>query len=169
MSEITQEALKKLLHYDPDTGLFTWIRKPSKHSSQSLVGRNTGYTGAHGYVYIGLSRKQHRAHQLAFLYMTGSNAPDQVDHINHDRSDNRWENLRAVSRVENLRNQSKYSNNKSGFTGVYYRKSCKKWYAQIGVNGCNTRLGTYECITAAILSRKSAEVAYGFHANHGNN
>jgi hypothetical protein len=78
---------------------------------------------------IQINGKTYQAHRLAFLYMTGKFPPDEVDHINHEPSDNRFVNLRQVTRLENLRNQSLSKNNKSGFTGVSWYGRYSKWVA----------------------------------------
>jgi hypothetical protein len=79
-----------------------------------------------GYRHIGVLGKVYSAHRLAFLYMTGKFPLDEVDHKNHERSDNRWSNLREVTRLENSRNRSMHLNNKSGFSGVCWKKRVSK-------------------------------------------
>ena len=97
------------------------------------------------------------------------NPPDemQIDHINHDRADNRWVNLRQVSNAENSRNRIMCTRNKSGHTGVCWDKATNKWKSQIGFDGQVNRLGTYENIDDAIMVRQIAEEVFGFHENHG--
>jgi len=91
--------------------------------------------------------------------------PEEVDHINHNKSDNRWDNLRAVSHIENGRNQSKHTTNTSGYTGVYKVKC--KYMARIYVDGKYKNLGTYDDIEDARDARIYAEYYYNFHDNHG--
>lgn len=91
----------------------------------------------------------------------------QVDHINHDRADNRIENLRIVDGFENGRNRTKNKNNQSGVTGVYFKTSHNKWAAGIRIGGKNKHLGYFSKIDGAIQARKTAEKQYNFHENHG--
>lgn len=90
---ITQQRLKELFEYTPDTGLF--IRKI--RVGNQIAGNIAGSLKKDGYVYIKIDSKPYKAHRLAFLYMEGY-MPEEVDHINRDCSDNRWCNLRASNR-----------------------------------------------------------------------
>lgn len=154
---ITQGRLKDYLSYNPETGLFK--RLTSKHSVAVI-------THAKGYLYIKIGSKSYFQHRLAFLYMTGL-MPSQVDHINHNRSDNRWENLRSADQLVNMKNKSKYKNNSSGFTGVRWNEDRCKWQAAIARDGKNKHLGLFENLSDAVLARVTKEEEYGFHCNHG--
>lgn len=90
-----------------------------------------------------------------------------IDHINHERSDNRIENLRLVTNNQNRINQRMDKRNSPGKTGVYWHKSQMKWIASIGVNGKNLHLGTFSDFESASKARSDAEIKYGFHENHG--
>ncbi len=138
-SILTQERIKELLHYDPDTGIFTRIVRTSNCVKP---GSEPGYIDTCGYRTIGINGKFGKAHRLAFLYMTGKLPEADVDHINGDRADNRWSNLRDVSRSINVQNQRMaHSNNKSGLLGVH--RHYGKWQAQIKINGKRIYLGTF--------------------------
>src|SRR5699024_2308960 len=91
----------------------------------------------------------------------------EVDHINHIRNDNRIENLRLVSRGDNMLNKSMYSNNKSGVTGVSWKSRNKTWVAQIQIGGKKKFLYEGRSLADAISARKLAESTNGFHENHG--
>ena len=93
--------------------------------------------------------------------------PEQVDHINHDRVDNRWCNLHETSNQGNSRNQSKRKDNISGQTGVYFLQKRKKWRSCIMVGKKWISLGYYDLYDDAAAARKAAELKYGFHENHG--
>ena len=160
---ITQNELKKNLSYDPLTGLFTWIKRRPKIK----VGDIAGNVNKDDYVIICVNLKKYSAHRLAFLYMTGSIPKEQIDHINHNRSDNRWDNLRAVTHLENGKNRSKSERNTSGVTGVSWNKSRCRWVGQICVDGQRIGLGYHVKFSDAVDARKNAEVLYGFHENHG--
>jgi hypothetical protein len=161
---LSQDLLKDLLHYEPETGLFTW---KVDRGSVKLKGKATGYLGNVGYMRITINRKCYLSHRLAFLYMTGS-IPPQVDHINGIRSDNRWSNLRSCNNAQNNQNVRLSKNNTSGIKGVSWAKNVSKWIVQIGVGGKNIRLGIYEDIELAELVIKEAREHYhGRFANHG--
>jgi len=161
---ITQQDLKEILYYDPETGLFTW---KSFRGFKAKQGSIAGNKKTDGYVKITLLGKKRSAHRLAFLYMTGS-VPKQVDHINGLRDDNRWSNLRAATGPDNNRNQGMRSDNKSGVKGVCWLKDRCKWVAQIEVLGRNNVIGYFpDLIGAELAVRKAREELHGEFANHG--
>ena len=93
--------------------------------------------------------------------------PVEVDHINGIRTDNRIENLREVTRRENMRNKRVSVANSSGITGVGWSSAKQKWRACIKVDGKFIHLGYFEEKRAAIAAREEANRKYGFHENHG--
>ena len=172
---LTQEYLKKVLDYNPESGVFTRKWRPRSHyqTKRSWKTMNARYAGKEagnidnmGYVVIGIDGVKYRAHRLAFLYMRGS-FPRFTDHINHDKSDNRWENLRDVTPQDNSRNATRQKRNKSGFTGVRYLDKEGKWYSYIILDGIMKSLGIFRNKDEAIAARKKANINYGFHENHG--
>lgn len=162
--EYTKELIREYMHYDPETGHFTWIKNTG---NKNLVGNRAGVLDARGYIAISFFSYKTTAHRLAFLYMEGSFPPEHVDHINHIRHDNRWCNLRKVSKRENERNRGIQSNNKSGYTGVTWHKNTGKWRATIQVNGRQVSLGLHEKIEDAVRFRQEYAVQFGYHSNHG--
>lgn len=163
--ELTQETLRQLLHYDPETGVFTWLESRGRVKKGSVAG-NQSFNGCKLYVSIRILRKLYRAHQLVWLYMMGD-IPPEIDHINGDGTDNRWCNLREVTRQENCRNHRLRSNNLSGVCGVHWDPVNNKWRAEIGLSGKGVKLGRFSNFFDAVCARKSAENRLGFHANHG--
>lgn len=137
---LTQERLKELLSYDPNTGDFTRLigRSGPKARKGDVAGRDNGQ----GYIRIYVDGKGYKAHRLAWFYMTGY-WPSEVDHKNTVRSDNRWSNLREATRHENRTNCSAYKNNSSGIKGVSFYKPTGKWKAQIQKNGKKIGLGYF--------------------------
>jgi len=91
----------------------------------------------------------------------------QVDHINGDVTDNRWENLRLIYGGENQRNMKRAHNNTSGITGVVWDQSRALWHARIRLNQKDRFLGRFKSKDEAIAARKAAERQFGFHVNHG--
>lgn len=155
---MTQEELKARIHYDPETGIFTWLKGNRK-------GKTSGSTGGI-YIQICFSRKNFiYAHRLAFLYMVGK-IPKEVDHINLVKHDNRWSNLRPVTRGQNNMNRGPQINNKSGFRGVYYQKDHKKYVARLSgrINGERTTkfLGYFDTPQQAYEAyKKETKERYG--------
>lgn len=161
---LTQARLKELLHYNPDTGVWTWI--VSKGAARS--GKRAGaFSKISGYRQIAIDDKDHYEHRLAFLYLEGELPSDHTDHINRKKDDNRWQNLRRVTCQENQRNRKLQSNNTSGFQGVCWKKSEKRWVSRIIVDKKTIELGRFRDKSDAIEARKAAEIEHGFHPNHG--
>ena len=125
------------LSYDPESGHFTRNGRRAGYINRSL-----------GYVLISVRNKPEYAHRLAFLFMTGR-FPDGVDHINGDRSDNRWSNLREATQSQNMRNSRKRVDNNSGYKGVCYFKRTGKWLAYINVDRKRVHLGYHATAEAA--------------------
>ena len=144
---LTQVELKELLIYEPTSGVFLWKNKRTGPKKSSNI---AGYKNSHGYIQIRVKGKDYRAHQLAFLYMTGKFATRMIDHKNRTRDDNRWLNLREVTRSQNFHN-SAHRNPKSGYKGVYWHKRNKKYCARIMVDKKSYHLGYF--VTAEEASK----------------
>jgi len=174
---ITQEKLKEALLYKPETGEFTWLKRPISHfnSNRGHSVYNSMYAGkpagcvsaSDGYVIITINGSPYKAHRLAWLYVYGEFPVNQSDHKNHKRADNRIANIRDVPPAVNMKNQTLRSTNKSGQAGVHWRKDKKKYRAEIGVKSKSKHLGYYSEYTHAVIMRKFAENLYGYHKNHG--
>ena len=151
---LTQQELKKHLHYEPLTGLFTWI-KPKKHGTN--IGDVVGTKHKDGYLTLELNDKGYLLHRLAFLYMTSDFPANKVDHINGIRNDNRWKNLRHATNLQNCQNRKTPSNNRSGYIGVYHRPKYDKWQAKIDFNNKRVYLGCYKTAELASEAYKEAK------------
>jgi len=138
---ITQSELKELLEYNPDTGLFTWIK--SNGNRRLKAGDAAGTKMKVGYVRITIQGKNYLAHRLAYLYMTGNFPKNGIDHINHIKDDNRWSNLRDATNSQNNSNRVKQKNNTSGYKGVRWHKQHKKWRAEIKYMNKCIHIGCY--------------------------
>lgn len=137
---LTQERLKELLNYNPDTGIFTRIGGTGARK----IGKQSGCVCKAGYIVLGVDYKVYFAHRLAWLYMNGINPSEQVDHINGIRTDNRICNLRLASNSENSQNQRKArKDNASGLAGACYVKSSKNYKSQIKINCKTIHLGFF--------------------------
>lgn len=160
---ITQKRLKELLHYNPDTGIFTWLSAGQGRA----IGRKAGGNNGGGYIRISINGNRYMAHRLAWLYEHNEWPEGEIDHINHNHSDNRIINIRAVSSADNTKNRPLNCNSASGICGVYWYKRSSKWVAQIGINGKVRTIGYYLSKAAAVAARKAIELEHGFHQNHG--
>jgi hypothetical protein len=152
---LTRERLRALLHYDPETGVFTWLPRELAEFSDARAQRswNTKYAGKSagglnvvlGYVLIAVDGGRYFGHRLAWLYMTGEWPSRHVDHIDGQGWNNRWSNLRDVSAAVNLQNQRRArSNSESGLLGVHLDKRCGRYRAQIRVSGKVHALGYHD-------------------------
>lgn len=148
-----QEQLKNLLDYDPNTGNFIW--KIARNNNQIAAGTVAGRLTKKGYRHIGIDGKQYYAHRLAFLWMNGIEPTKQIDHINGIKDDNRWENLREATNLENHQNIGLCKNNTSGYNGVYYNKKANKWVSHIKSNNEYIYLGLFG--TAELANEKRLE------------
>ena len=168
-----QAYLKERLSYDPATGVFTWNRCADRTNAWNarFAGKTTGCvtTSLAGYttVQIGIDRKLYLASRLAWLYMTGSLPAKYIDHIDHDTTNNRFDNLREADDTDNARNKTKYKSNKSGVTGVNWNERDQRWLAYIRVSGKRIHGGYFKEFDDAVARRKELEIEHGFHPNHG--
>lgn len=129
--------LRQLVDYDPETGQLTrLVTKGGK-----AIGSKVGCAGPNGYLIANVAGYQFYVHRLIYLWMTGENPAHQIDHINGDRSDNRWINLRNATAAENQQNRKRSKNNTSGYLGV--SPFADRWQAHIKVNRKSIFLGLF--------------------------
>ena len=164
---LTLEELKQELEYLPSTGQFVRLKTHRTVKAGDIAGTAVQLSQhTKKYVRLAVKGKYYKAHRLTFFYMTGHWPVGDVDHINQDSLDNRWDNLRECTHQENGKNQKRYTNNSSGVTGIRQRSN-GKWRARIFVQGKHIDLGTYTSFADAVAARQLANKEYGFHENHG--
>lgn len=134
---ITQERLREVLHYDPISGLWTCLI----NRRRSRQGTITGVLNYFGYIQVSVDGAIYLSHRLAWLYMTGEWPEYEIDHIDLNKANNAWKNLRTSTRSANSANKPKQSNNSSGYKGV--SRCGNKWRAYIVVNKKQLYLGLY--------------------------
>lgn len=147
---ITQLELKKVLHYDLDNGLFTWIVDKSRTIKAGTVAGNLNQKG---YCRIKIDGQEYLSHRLAWLYIYGVMPKDGIDHINNIKTDNRITNLREATHFQNMRNRLLTVKNNTGYKGVSFCKRAKKFKVGITFNKIQIHLGYF-------IDAKSASLAY---------
>jgi len=143
--------LKTHVSYDRETGVFSWVQS----ASGRIMSRPAGTKTSDGYVCVYILGRLYQAHHLAWAFVYGE-WPDQIDHINRHRGDNRISNLRPATRSQNAHNKAEPTNNTSGFKGIRFRKN--RWEASCMVRGKRKYLGRH-------LSLGEARDAYDAFAN----
>jgi hypothetical protein len=149
--KLTQERLKEVLDYNPETGIFHRLAQR---------GKRTGYVDRLGYIKIGVDGSSYLAHRLAWLYVYGYFPENFIDHIDRNSSNNRITNLREVSHQCNMRNCKRQSSSSSDIKGVMFRKGL--WFASIRVEGKNLHLVSSTSKYLAAKMRYEAELKYGY-------
>ena len=156
--KLTQERLKELLDYDPETGVFIWkINRKYTAKKGSVAG-----CLKNNYWHISVNGNRYLAHRLAFLWMEGYLPENQVDHIDRNKINNRWSNLREVSQTCNMRNRAVLKNNKYKITGISFHKKLNKIRADIRISRKLIYLGIFDNLLDAVKARWEAEVKYNF-------
>jgi len=165
--DLTYERVAEALRYEPDTGRFFWKESrgcAKKGDEAGCWSVPQGIT----YLVIAIDGKMYKAHRLAYLLMTGHWPKDQIDHRDGNGANNRWENIRAVTSTENVRN-TKRRNNNSGFRGISWDRGTGKWRVRITNKGQRYVRGYFTELEDAILERLEAEAEiWGYHPSNLN-
>jgi hypothetical protein len=172
----SQDLLIALLSYDPETGVLTWRERDACWFKTLRAERtwNARYAGkpaftavsCNGYLEGSILNASCLAHRVIWKLVHGTD-PEQIDHINGRRVDNRLENLRDVNEGMNRRNMAIRSDNTSGRVGVVFDRRSNRWLARIHDNHKCVYLGTFKTLDEAIAARDAADREYGYHSNHG--
>jgi HNH endonuclease/AP2 domain len=151
-ASLMAERLREILIYSPSTGEFRWRIGRQGVAAGSMAGCNN-----RGYRRIGIDGHLRIASRLAFLWMTGEWPRQDMDHINRNRSDDRWANLREASRTQNNANRG-MRNNTGGMRGAIRDKKRRKWLAQVKISGKTRNLGRFATIWAAARAYDRAAI-----------
>lgn len=177
------DAIRQLVSYDAETGLFVWrerdvsmFRQGDRQANACAVW-NARFAGrpafncanSNGYLSGRINGVIFGAHRVAYALHHGKWPPHDIDHINGDKTDNRASNIRAVTEAENMRNRAISKNNASGFMGVSWDGRRRKWAAYVTADGRKRTIGRFNELSDAVDARKSAERLAGYHENHGRN
>lgn len=158
---LTVASLRERLHYDPITGRFVWIASQANRVGREAGTLKTGERSKDGVRYriINLGGVLYRAHRLAWFYMTGEWPVADIDHVNRDRTDNRWSNLRAATRAENNANRPP-SPSATGVKGVIFDPRYREpWKAQMSINNRTKVIGRFSTCEAASKAYQEAVIA----------
>lgn len=170
-----QKTAQRLFFYNPETGDLVWKLRPRtdfayeptwRAWNSNHPGKPCGFSGGQGYLKVAIRGRAYSVHRLIILIMLGY-LPEAVDHINGDRSDNRWVNLRPSDFAQNMLNVKRRVDNASGHVGVHWSPRHKAWRARIAFQRRDYSLGYFKSIEDAVSARKAAEREFGFHENHG--
>lgn len=165
--------LQEMFDYNPADGLLYWRPRENRSmrwhtryacKAAGCVNPSDGYMIV-SFVFGGRKQRFY-AHRLIWK-LAHNEEPDQIDHVDGNRTNNRLFNLRSVTEKENHRNVRRSSANTSGATGVIPDRRYGGWIAQIKVNRRDKYLGKFYAFEDAVTARKAAERKYGFHPNHG--
>lgn len=153
----TLEQASRYYRYEPDSGQLLFVIDGHR---RRRTGEPAGWTNQNGYVLVRIEGHAFRAHRVAWLLQTGEWPTLDVDHINGVRTDNRWCNLRAATRSQNLQNMGRRRDNLSGVKGVGYDRAKRRWRAQIKVDGRNLHVGRFDTKEEAAAAYAAAAEKY---------
>ena len=154
----SQARLKELLDYDPQSGVLVW-----RINRQGLVaGQLAGVVSNGKYLHVGVDYGKYLAHRIIWMWMTGEDPGDQeIDHIDHDRLNNRWSNLRLATVNQNRSNVA--ARNKTGLPKGVFPNGQRSFMARIRKDGEVYYLGSFE--TAEEAHQAYCEAADALHGN----
>lgn len=166
--KLDQKLLKQLITYNRKTGQ---VIRVAKISSSGTINECDPFVPKsitpYGYYQLSILGRPYPLHRLIFLYMKGRFPKEDVDHKNGDRLDNKWSNLREVTRHRNLKNVGIRSTNTTGHIGVHLRADTGKFHAYINHKRIKYSLGDFSRFEDAVKVRQQAEKEFKFYKNHG--
>jgi hypothetical protein len=157
-----QAYLLECFKYDSVTGIVRWRFRPEYHFANKNVfkGWNVKYAGRkvdglndNGYIQVAVDNTKWLLHRLIWKLHTGNDPPEYIDHKDHARSNNKWNNLRAATKSQNNMHRKQQH-------GLYYDKRWGKWNVKIKKDRKTTYLGAFDSKEEALAVRKAAEKKY---------
>ena len=157
-TELYSECCRRFEYIDG-----TLINKVNVRGSAKNKGDRAGYEDLQsGYRKIRVCGKMYHEHRIIYLIHHGYMPENDIDHIDRNRSNNKIDNLREVSKSCNARNSGTPSNSSTGVKGVCFVKSKQKYMAHVKINGRKTYLGFFDNIIDAAQRRLEEELSLGF-------
>lgn len=158
---ISHQRVRELFKYNPFTGHLLWRMKVGRGRNVTKIGSVAGKPLKRGYIHVAFDGHEVLAHRLIWFYMTSKWPVCQIDHINRQKDDNSWCNLREADHVQNKANVIDASQNKStGIRGINWSKTRKKYTVRIEVNRKVHFLGRFANLDDAKAVRRKAELKY---------
>jgi hypothetical protein len=159
---ISLSRAKEIFHYDLETGFLTW-KEVSKYKRRIKIGDRAGYSHHKGYRWISVDGKEYQEHRFIWFWMTGNNAPKQLDHKDGNRNNNKWDNIRLATDTQNQANKRRGKPNKNGYKGVAIKRfvNSTKYQASISDHGKPKYLGLFN--TAKEAHEKYCQEARKLH------
>lgn len=177
----SQDYLRRLLDYDPETGLLTWHQRPAsmfkdtnRPKEWNANAWNAKFAGKRafaiphnmGYYHGCIDYKKYLTHRIIWKWMIGED-PAEIDHDDGDRRNNRFVNLIPGTHRDNMRNVRLFRTSSTGVAGVYFKERDNRWVARIRLDGKFLSLGSFLTIEEAAAVRKAKQIELGFGRNHG--
>ena len=150
------DELSRHLSYDPFTGSGTWL---TFRASNAQKGAFAGSLKRNGYIYINYKSKHYKAHRLFWFLQTGHDPGElTIDHIDGNKSNNKFLNLRLATQSQQICNTTKRCDNSSGHRGVSFVKRRQKYRAYIKIDKKQLSLGYYKTFKEAVAARQAKEL-----------
>ena len=174
----TQEYLQQCFDYNPDTGILTWKIRPLSHFNVAqgmntintrFAGKQAGNIMSNGYLRVTIFSTVYQVHRVIYKLVTGLEPPNELDHENNIRTDNRWTNIRTATVNQNRHNITKPRDNTSGYKGVSEYKNKKsggKFAAAIVINKKRIFLGYFH--DPEIAHKAYCEASIKYHGDFSN-
>ena len=171
------DLLREFFDYDPLTGLLTWRKRDLSHFvsqrlcntwNRTFAGKPAGWTNANGYLATKILTVSYLIQRIVWKIVTGDEPPEQIDHIDGNRTNNRFENLRGANALESARNRTVHKNNKLGLKGVTKRGNT--YISRMYNQGKDAYIGTFKTAEEAseAYERKSKEIYGKFYRSKPN-
>lgn len=154
MKEISISLLRDYFNYDPASGEIRWKKSPHH---KVKAGDIAGFIEPRGYRVLQFKKTLWKGHRIALALMNNEFPNGEVDHIDGNPSNNRFENLRVVDKSQNQMNRAVSKNNRSGIKGVHFCESKQKWVSRISVGKNRIHIGGFNSFDEAIQKRKQFE------------
>jgi HNH endonuclease/AP2 domain len=159
---LTQEQAKELFSYNPEEGILRWRKWAGGCCRKDLIaGYRKQTKGKPTYWVVMLKNKNHKVHQIIWVYMTGKWPDKFIDHEDLDGTNNKWSNLRLASNGQNMMNGSLRSDNTTGVKGISWDQRRGNFRARLVVDGIEKYLGSFDDVEEAAKVR--AEAAKKYH------
>jgi hypothetical protein len=161
---IFQERLHQLFEYRD--GHLYW-KKLSSPLSRAKIGEKAGTWATHGYWRIKFDGVTYMAHKLIYAMHNGGTYPDYIDHIDGNKSNNKLDNLRPATNIQNAQNVGLHKNSTTGIKNVSWSPSKNRWKVLISANGKRKSWLVKDLELAELVAIEARNKYHGSYANHG--